>query len=340
MENKTKQNKISVVIPMRNSQTTVLEALKTVIGQTYPVSEVIVIDNASQDKSIFLVKIFKERSKVPIYIIERKKNKGVAASYNIGVKKAKSSFIVFMHSDSSLPTKFELERLMTPLLKDAKIVATFSTGILPKKVWESYNFWEKCLFARDVEKDAPGFSGKFECVRKEAFLEIGGYDELSFSSSKVIGGEDADFYLRLKKQGNIVLSSARVVHLHYLGKHYKIIDWIKTRKLLARSYGRLVRMEGNKLPLASSGIGLRLPLGILMFLVKPTLAILPLIPGFYIQGLLLLFAYAIFNSKSLYTNKPSLRDIRIIALPFIDIFLVYYETFWMVESFFSAKKRV
>lgn len=340
MRNQTKQYPVSIIVPMKNSETTIIEALRTILQQSYPLSEIIVIDNISDDNSVSLVRAFRKKSKVPIKLIIQKKDNGVGASYNTGSREAKNSLIVFMHSDSSLPTKLELKKLVSPILKDKNIVATYSVGILPKKVWNSYNFWQKCLFARDVGSESPGFSGKFSCLRKEAFLRIGGFDELNFGIDKTSGGEDADLYLRLEKKGEIILTKAKVIHLHYLGKNFNIVNWIKTRKLLARTYGRFIRFEGNKLPLGSSTIGLSLRLGVLIFLVKPILAILPLIPNFHTQGALLLFVYALLNSKSLYTNMSSIKNIRILLLPFIDVFLVYYETFWMLESFLSVKKQV
>ena len=97
-------------------------------------------------------------------------------------------------------------------------------------------FWEKCLFARSVEKNDPGFNGKFDCVRKNIFLKVGGFDDDHFGDDIGIGGEDADLYLRLKEQGNVVLSNARIIHLHYLGSHYKLAEKKKNRKIKLKNY--------------------------------------------------------------------------------------------------------
>src|SRR5581483_2436938 len=156
---------VSVVIPMRNSKTTVLLTLKSIISQTYPASEIIVVDNASSDDSVGIVEGFAKTSKIPIRVIKRSKNKGVGASYNFGVKKTSSKLVIFMHSDSSLPTKHEIAKLVAPLLANETIVATFPRVILPEEVWNSYTFWQKCLFARAVGKESPGFNGKFDSIR-------------------------------------------------------------------------------------------------------------------------------------------------------------------------------
>ena len=330
---------VSVVASMRNSETTILQSLESICKQKYPIREIIVIDNKSSDSSVELVFKFRKKSTIPIQVIKRGENKGVSANYNLGVRRAISEYVIFIHSDSSLPSEHEIEKLTKPLRMGSDIVASYPKIILPEDVWDRYNFWQKCLFSRSVGKESPGFNGKFDCVRKDIFLKIGGFSEF-LGGSLGIGGEDADLYLRLQNEGDIVLSHAKVIHLHYLGSNYSISDWIKNRKLLARTYGRLIRFEGRRLPLRAHGKGLLIPLGILSFMIRPTLAVLPFIPNLHLFGVVLLIIYAFVNSKKMYTTVSTLRDSRIFLLPFIDVFLVYYETFWMLEAFFLGRRRV
>lgn len=335
-----KQIPVSVIVPMRNSETTLLETLSSIEKQTYPVNEIIIVDNISTDISIKIANDYKTKSKIPIKILVNKVNNGVGASYNRGVKESSSEFVVFMHSDSSLPTVNELEKLVKPLLDYPDVVGSYPTVIIPDKVWYSYNFWQKCLFARAVGKDNPGFNGKFDCIRKSAFLKIGGFDEITYGRDVNIGGEDADLYLRLETQGKMVLSKAKTIHLHYLGSGYKLTDWIRNRKLLARTYGRLIRYQGRSLPLKTHGKGLKIPLGMLLFALKPALAISLFIPYIQFIGVPLIIAYLFLNSRKLYTNHSTLRDPRILVLPFIEIFLLYYEVFWMLQAFLISKRNV
>ncbi|MEK7502025.1 MAG: glycosyltransferase family 2 protein [Patescibacteria group bacterium] len=331
---------VSVIIPMKNSATTILHTLKSVVRQSYPIKEIIIVDNVSTDNSVELALEFAKKSIIPVHIIRRKENKGVGASYNFGVKKAISSHVIFMHSDSSLPSDHEIEKLVEPFGKDLKVVASYPKVILPKNVWDTYNFWQKCLFSRSVDKESAGFNGKFDCVKKKAFVRVGGFNEISFGGDVSVGGEDADLYLRLENKGKLILSKAKVIHLHYLGNNYSLSDWIKNRKLLARTYGRLIRFQGKSLPLKTYGKGLLIPLGVLNFLIKPGLAILPFIPNLHLFGIVLLIIYAFVNSKKIYTTLSTLLNPRIIFLPFIDIFLVYYETFWMIQAFSFVKRKV
>lgn len=330
---------VSVIVPTRNSSTTVLKCLESIVKQDYPIAEIIVVDNNSQDNSVTLVKKFSKSSKIPVKIIQRKQNMGVGSSYNAGVAKAKSQFIIFLHSDSCPATKSEMIKLVTPVIASPTVVASYPTAIVPRSVWDTYNFWQKYRFTRLLGKEV-GFNAKFDCMRREVFLQVGGFDEERFARDEAIGGEDADLYLRLKKEGDIVHTNAEVIHYHYLGAHYTLEDHFKTRKMLARTYGRLLRVQGRSLPLSSKGKGLQIPLGALLFLVKPTLALLPFIPPITPFGIGLLFVYAFLNAKTLYTTGSTLRDPRILLLPFIDIFLVYYETFWMIQAFIFTKKKL
>lgn len=338
--NKAVDFSVSVIVPMRNSETTVLHTLKSIVRQKYPAKEIIVVDNLSVDNSVKLVLQFAKHSRVPIRVIKRKENKGVGASYNIGTKNATSGYVIFMHSDSSLPSNDEIQKLIDPFRKDPKIVASYPKVVLPENVWNTYNFWQKCLFARAVGKESPGFNGKFDCIRRETFIRVGGFNEIIFGGDVSVGGEDADLYLRLERKGKIVLSEAKVIHLHYLGGNYSISDWAKNRKLLARTYGRLIRFRAKSLPFKTYGKGLMIPLGILNFMVKPILAILPFIPNLHLFGIVLLIIYAFINSKKMYTTLSTLTNPRIILLPLIDIFFVYYETFWMAHAFSLVKRKV
>jgi|SRR6185369_7781377 len=319
---------VSVIIPMKNSETTILVTLESIKKQKYPIREVIIIDNVSTDNSIALVQKYSKKSKIPMTLIKRNKNKGVGASYNLGAKKAKSEFIVFMHSDSSLKNSNELEKLIKPLLSNKNVVAAYSTIINPQSIWETYNFWQKCLFARAVGKQGPGLNSKFDCLRRDVFLKIGGFDDVNFGEDIDIGGEDGDLHYRLLEIGEVVLSQAKVIHLHYLGKNYKISDWIKNRKLLSKTYGRIIRVQAKKLPL-----------GALVFVIKPTLALLPFLPKLHIIGIALLFVYAFWYTKKMFTSSLTLQDPRIVLLPFLNIFLIYYETFWMLDGLLFIRKE-
>lgn len=322
---KNKINDISVVILVYNAETTILEALESIKRQKYAVREVIVIDNHSTDNSVRLVKEFKGKNKkLDISIVVRNRHYGVSASYNLGARLAKGNYLVTFHSDSSLSTIYELDKLIDPFLNDQLVVASGSYEILPEKIWNEYNFWQKYIFANSVGKERASLTGKFDCYRKDIFLSVGGSDEVNFGGKKPVGGEDADLHARLKKVGKIAQSKAKVIHMHYKGNNFSINDVVKRKWVFARAYGRVLRIRGKDLS----------PVAISILLIKPLLGIIPFLPFLHIAGLVLLTTYSIVYSWKMFTTRSTLLNPYIICIPILNIFFVYYELYWMMRTYF------
>jgi two-component system phosphate regulon sensor histidine kinase PhoR len=63
MQDKLLQFPVSVVIPMRNSETTILLTLNSLLKQNYPIKEILIVDNVSTDSSIAVVNDFIRKEK-------------------------------------------------------------------------------------------------------------------------------------------------------------------------------------------------------------------------------------------------------------------------------------
>ena len=102
--------KVSVVIPLYNSENTIIKVLESVLSQTAikQILEVIVIDDGSSDSSAVLVeKFIQERSTKLIRLI-KKENGGVSSARNLGIKEARGEFVALLDSDDLwLPNKIE-----------------------------------------------------------------------------------------------------------------------------------------------------------------------------------------------------------------------------------------
>lgn len=325
MTKKIEIDPVTIVLPMRNSATTILLSLRSINKQTYPIREVVIIDNASSDNSTSLVNKFSKNSKIPIKLIARKRNKSLGSSFNEGVKNSKSEFVILMHSDCVLPTDEEVAKLVEPIRLNKDVVATFPTILLLKSVWETYDFWVKYYLARAVGKEIAGLTSKFDCIRKDVYQKIGGFDVPNFG----MGSEDADLHQRLIKAGKVTKSNARVIHLHYLGQGYSFSKLLAKQKTVGRGCGRLLKM--GRISFINNG---------LILMVKPSLAILPFIPYFHIFGLILIIAYSFLYTKSMFMSASALKNPRILALPFVNIFFLYYETFWIIEAFLFGKNKI
>jgi glycosyltransferase involved in cell wall biosynthesis len=86
--------KVSVVIPTYNSAETICSAIDSVLAQTSPVYEVIVVDDGSTDTTDRLVAGYAKQVR---YIYQ--KNSGVSAARNSGIDAATGEWIAFLDSD-------------------------------------------------------------------------------------------------------------------------------------------------------------------------------------------------------------------------------------------------
>ncbi|HEL1586658.1 TPA: glycosyltransferase family 2 protein [Streptococcus suis] len=96
---------VSVIIPMYNAEKFIQETLHSVLAQTYPAFEVIVVDDRSNDDSVLLVEAMIE-TESRIRFLQNKVNAGVAVARNAGVAAARGRFISFLDADDLwLPNK-------------------------------------------------------------------------------------------------------------------------------------------------------------------------------------------------------------------------------------------
>ena len=91
----------SIIIPVYNADKYLLECLQSVLNQKYYNLEIIVIDDSSTDNSLSIIKSFSKKYS-NIKIISNKKNEGVSACRNKGIRKAIGKYIFFLDSDDYL----------------------------------------------------------------------------------------------------------------------------------------------------------------------------------------------------------------------------------------------
>lgn len=89
--------KVSVIIPVYNSEKYISKCLDSVLNQTYQNIEVIVINDGSKDNSIKILKEYEKKYKNIILI--DKKNEGVSKTRNLGIKTATGDYIMFIDND-------------------------------------------------------------------------------------------------------------------------------------------------------------------------------------------------------------------------------------------------
>ena len=93
--------KVSVIIPIYNSQNTINKCVKSVLNQSFKDIELLLINDGSTDDSLSVIRKIKDKR---IRIID-KKNEGVSKTRNLGIKVASGDYIMFVDNDDYLDEK-------------------------------------------------------------------------------------------------------------------------------------------------------------------------------------------------------------------------------------------
>ena len=89
--------KISVIVPVYNTEKYIGRCIESILNQSYKELEVIVINDGSSDGSAEIIRKYAENDSRIIFIDN--KNYGVSESRNIGIRNAKGEYIQFVDSD-------------------------------------------------------------------------------------------------------------------------------------------------------------------------------------------------------------------------------------------------
>lgn len=112
--------KISVIIPVYNSEKYLRKTLESLLNQTMKSFEVIMVNDGSSDSSLDIMNEYREK-----YIMSRIiniKNSGASAARNIGIEYAQGEYLSFIDSDDFISPIF-LERLYDIISKNNADIA-------------------------------------------------------------------------------------------------------------------------------------------------------------------------------------------------------------------------
>lgn len=197
---------VSYIIVTRNRLEPVIECLTSVRAQDYPLKQVIVVDNASDDNSASVIrKEFPEAR-----LISLRSNHGVAGGRNHGADAADGEICVFIDDDARFDHADATQRTVSYFHDDpglaclAFVVRHSATGL------EDYKAIPR-VDKRSLEHDydCSYFCGTGFAVRRNPLLEVGRFWERLF-----YGGEEIDLSYRLLDRGYRLLRTASVAVLH------------------------------------------------------------------------------------------------------------------------------
>ena len=101
--------KVSIIIPVYNGSKFIRRVLYSILIQSYSNYEVIIVDDASTDNTLDIIKEFTDHR---IKIITHSENKGVGVARQTALKNATGDFVVFVDSDDVIKDDF-LQTLVT-----------------------------------------------------------------------------------------------------------------------------------------------------------------------------------------------------------------------------------
>lgn len=113
---------VSIIVPVYNVSLYVERCVKSVMAQTYPVKECILVDDASPDDSITISEklIDSYDGGIKFLILHHPRNLGLSAARNTGIKAATGDYIYFLDSDDEI-TPDCIEKLAKPIERDSSI---------------------------------------------------------------------------------------------------------------------------------------------------------------------------------------------------------------------------
>lgn len=202
---------LSVILPAYNTPSSILErAIKSVINQTYPYFEFIIVDDGSFPSLEPIVKKFNDER---IIYIRHGENKGTGVALNTGIRSAKYDWIaIICHDDEWLPDKLEVQVEIIKKNIDNSNLALIYTDVFfyENDTLRNNSYGFKCITDNFYENCLTyGFiSASTIVIKKQALYDIGLYDE----SGVLI---DWDLYIRLSAKYSFYCICKKLVNYYH-----------------------------------------------------------------------------------------------------------------------------
>lgn len=211
--------KVSVIIPTYKRPDTLDRAIKSVLNQTYPDVEVIVVDDNNPDtegRRLTEEKMAIFAGNPRVKYIKHEKNKNGSAARNTGAKNSNAKYIAFLDDDDEFyPEKIETQvKRLEELSNDYAVC--YSSVVYEKEngvIRYSKETREGDLFFDALTRNLSIQAGSNLFIRKDAFDSIGGFDE-SFRRS-----QDKEIVTRLLKKYKIAFAPVKGVLAHVYADH-------------------------------------------------------------------------------------------------------------------------
>jgi hypothetical protein len=191
--------RVTVVMAAYNSAATIGAAISSVLWQTYPDLDLVVVDDGSTDATARIVASFND-SRITLL---KQSNAGAGAARNRGMLAADGELLTFLDSDDILFDR-HVDALLATWAHGARIIATANSyWLLPGGIDTSHTTHKGRFPAANAQRLSlleQNFLSPMSLFSRRLFDEIGGFD------TTLPRSEDWDFWLRA------VFAGYRVVH--------------------------------------------------------------------------------------------------------------------------------
>ena len=181
-------NRISVIIPVYNGEKYIAEAIESILNQTLPAYEIIVIDDGSTDNT---AKIVKEYNIIKYFY---QPNSGVSVARNLGIHNANGKYIMLLDHDDFYPQN-KIELCLNQFQQNPDVAVV--NGVIQivfdnKEIQNSFYAVYPRLQSNDIlPRSALVGSAMF---KREVLLEIGGFNP------EMRSAEDIEIWVKLNQK--------------------------------------------------------------------------------------------------------------------------------------------
>lgn len=204
---------ISIIIPNQNGEATIGECLKAAFESDHGNFEVVVVDDASSDGSLDIIKKF------PAKLVELKEHAGVSRARNTGAKNSGEDILLFIDADCVLE-KDALALVERSMSGGTPVIG----GTYAPIPFDSQNFFStfQSIFINYNEtKGEPDYiAAHCLAVDRKVFDEVGGFIEDSYMGIAA-GVEDVEFSHRLRRAGYTLKMEPEILVRHFFNFDFR-----------------------------------------------------------------------------------------------------------------------
>lgn len=184
---------ISVVVPARNEENNIEKCINSLLKSNYPTDlfEIIIVNDRSEDKTQNIVENLSQKNK-NIKLInvtqtrEHKNLKGKAGALDIGIRAATAEYVLMTDADCIVNKNWMKNIALTFIQNNSDFIASYTLIRKSQSIFEHLQEIE-WLFMHTMASGGLGLNQPLGCfgnntaIKKDAYLKVGGYENINFS---------------------------------------------------------------------------------------------------------------------------------------------------------------